>query len=133
MNDFAINKSDFNTYLRLDSNNTIINYIDTLEEDEDEYNIYCMKINLNGNYSYTYHELWLIDVNDSYIPLIVEDINTSSPHALWSSSLINDHSDDEITDDEFTDDDGKDKDFYRIIQLVNKKYENFIKNIFSKN
>lgn len=68
--------------------------------DDDEKYIDIITIGFKGKNAWTYTELILLDTNSGYIPVLIENINTSSPYSLEKTSYDydNDEADDETND-----------------------------------
>ena len=64
----------------------LMEYLNTLTEG-DEY-VECETIGLKNEYPDEYDELWLVEgKDDEIIPVIIANINTSSPIAMWSCGI----------------------------------------------
>jgi hypothetical protein len=68
--------------------------------DEDDRQIDILTFYFNGMNSCYYTELILLDIDNYYIPVLIENINTSSPYCLEKSyfELDNDDNDDDNID-----------------------------------
>lgn len=79
--------------------------LDTLKDlDDSEKFMEIISFQFSGIKQYYYNEIILISINDKYIPVFVENINTSSPYALSRLYQDFEEDDDEINDmelDEF--------------------------------
>jgi hypothetical protein len=94
----AINKKDYNDWLRSNNQWKEVNkFFDNIDDEDEEY-IWCYKIKFSSSLQpYLYNVVWLVDINldaGLYAPIIVERINTSSAYALWSCGF------DDVLEDE---------------------------------
>jgi len=88
-----IDKKGYNEYIRYNSPKQLDKIIDALD-DEDLIKGYT--IGLPNSSPVCYDQLWLIDTQDKYIPVLIQNINTSSYFALWSCGIYCDE--DEVED-----------------------------------
>ena len=109
----SISKSDFVENIQIKEKHAkyVNDFVKTMD-DEDFLEGYY--ITLSGSKPYTYTEIWLFNINkdeshNTHIsergmyPVYIEDINTSSPHAMWMSSFLDydEEQNEEITKEEF--------------------------------
>ena len=93
----SISKEDFNEYLIQDAPKVIKKFVNSCS-DEDFIECYCIKLPNDRNTGYLYDELWLVDCcveNGGMIPLVVQNINTSSPYAFWECGIYPDIDEDD--------------------------------------
>lgn len=88
----VIGKSGYNEYIRRNAPKKLDKIIDATDDEEA---IYGYTIGLPNSRPCFYDQLWLIDAGDKYIPVLIQDINTSSCFAAWSCSIYQDEDDDE--------------------------------------
>jgi len=89
---FFIDKSGYNEYIRSHAPKQLNKVIDELDEEDV---IDGCRIGLPNNCAWRYDCLWLIDAGKEFIPVLIQNINTSSEMALWSCG-ISPEEDDEI-------------------------------------
>ena len=87
LNEFCIDKSGYNEYIRRYAPKKLDAIIDGLD-DEDTIEGYT--IGLSNSRNWLYDQLWLIDSPNGYIPVLIQDINTSSGMAGWSCGIYRD-------------------------------------------
>jgi hypothetical protein len=83
----CIFKKDYFEWITRYSPSKVDKFFNELDE-EDYVNAYL--IMLDNTKEWLYDELWLLEVENVYIPVLIKNINGSSPHALWSSSINED-------------------------------------------
>ena len=87
LNEFCIDKSDYNEYIRRYAPKKLDAIIDGLD-DEDMIEGYTL--GLSNSRNCFYDQLWLIDSPNGYIPVLIENINTSSGMAVWTCGIYRD-------------------------------------------
>jgi len=88
----SIDKSGYNEYIRRYAPKKLDKIIDEIDDEEA---IYGYTIGLSNSSPAFYDQLWLIDAGDQYIPVLIQNINTSSTMALWSCYIYQDEDDEE--------------------------------------
>ena len=124
----SIDKSGYNEYIRSNAPKQLNTIIDALDDEEA---IYGYTIGLPNSRQCFYDQLWLIEAGDEYIPVLIQNINTSSGMAMWSCGIYPDDEGDE-EDREWTLDylidfvgEGWRKNLKKVIEVeyINKKTE----------
>jgi hypothetical protein len=112
----TIDKKDYNEYIRSNSPKQLNKIIDK-RDDEDFIEAYT--IGLPNSSPVCYDQLWLIDAGDKYIPVLIQNINTSSYFALWSCGIY--HDEDNVEDIKWSIDE--------LIDFVGDEWRNGLKKI----
>ncbi len=89
-NVITIYKSGYNEYISDSAPKQLNNIINTFD-DEDIIEGYTF--GLPNSNPVCYDQLWLIDAGYQYIPVLIQNINTSSYFALWSCGIYKDEND----------------------------------------
>jgi len=87
-----IDKSGYNEYIRKYAPKQLDKIIDAIDDEEA---IYGYTIGLPNSRQCFYDQLWLIEAGNEYIPVLIQDINTSSGMAMWSCGIYPDDEGDE--------------------------------------
>jgi hypothetical protein len=87
-----IYKSGYNEYIRDNAPKQLNKIIDKIDEEDI---IEGYTIGLPNSSPVCYDQLWLINIRDEYIPVLIQNINTSSYFALWSCGIYQDENDPE--------------------------------------
>ncbi len=131
--DTTISKEDFNNYLASHANKEIKDFV---KRCDDEDYLECKRVGFEGREKWLFDELWLIDIGDKnggYTPLIIQNINTSSPYAMWTSCLFNREDDEEEEEEEDENKTSEKVNFDIILDLVTKGYKRSLENLLNKN
>lgn len=132
----SISKDNFNDFIKSDSDKNIVKLFNKVDNETyiDSYSIQFG----DSNRGYIYHELWLFDLNfkddpnyesneNTYYPVFIPNINTSSPYALWTCYF---------EDNDYTENDDDIKEMYwsfdKLINKINIKYRNSTQRILSE-
>ena len=86
-NTFCIDKSGYNEYIRSKSPKQLNKIIDELDDEEA---IYGYTIGFSNSRQCHYDSLWIIDAGKEYIPVLIQNINTSSYFAMWCCGIYQD-------------------------------------------
>lgn len=116
----SIDKSGYNEYIRSNAPKQLNTIIDALDDEEA---IYGYTIGLPNSRQCFYDQLWLIEAGDEYIPVLIQNINTSSCFAMWSCGIYHDDEGDE-EDREWTLD--------RIIEFVGEGWRKELRKVIEK-
>lgn len=91
----TINKSGYNEYISRNASKRLDDIIDTLDDDDA---ICGFTVGLPNSHAAFYDQLWLIDAGDHYIPVLIQNINTSSCFAMWSCGIYPDEDEEDETE-----------------------------------
>ncbi len=125
----TITKEDFNNYIADNADKKIKDFVKKIG---DEDYLECKRVSFEGRQKWLYDELWFIDINDQngcYAPVIIQNINTSSPYAMWTSSLYD--RDDDEEDDEEEAQSLEEVNFDTILNLVSNGYKKSLENLLN--
>ena len=86
-----ITKAEYKQFITQYAPKKIDEFVENSYDDED--NFECFRIALWNSHPCYYDELWLFDGGNGYMPVLIQNINGSSPMAMWSSTLF--HSNEE--------------------------------------
>ncbi len=127
-----INKNDYFEYITKYAPKKIDNYFKNLTDDD---YVNCHLIKLENSNPVYYDELWLLDIGDSYAPVLIQNINTSSCHSFWSCNFDDDFLENELNLDELLEmiGNGWRKGLRKVIEneYLNKKKEDCIDDIYN--
>jgi len=79
------------------SSNKIIKKIKNIIKEEEFIEIYSFQF--SGNKEYTYTEFLFFEIDNKYIPILIENINTSSPYAYEKGYFTLDNNENEDNDE----------------------------------
>ncbi len=125
----TITKEDFNNYLASHADKKIKEFV---KKCDDEDYLECKRVSFEGREKWLYDELWFIDINDQngcYAPIIIQNINTSSGYAMWTSCLY--ERDDDEEDEEEEAQSLEEVNFDTILNLVSNGYKKSLENLLN--
>ena len=84
-------KTDYFEYITNNAPKKIDKFFEKID-DADEEPVFGYLIKLPNLHPAYYDELWLLDINDEtgFAPILIQNINGSSPHAAWSCDFERD-------------------------------------------
>jgi hypothetical protein len=115
----TIDKLGYNEYIRDNAPKQLNKIINTFD-DEDIIEGYTF--GLPNSNPVCYDQLWLINTEYQYIPVLIQNINTSSYFALWSCGIYQDENDAE--DSEWS--------FEELINFVSEDWRKGLKKVIQK-
>lgn len=128
-------KTGYNEYIRRNAPKQLDKIIDELDDED------CIEgytIGLSNSRPTYFDQLWLIDTPNGYIPVLIQNVNTSSYFAMWVSDIYCDEEEEDETEWSLDDvinfvGNGWGKGLKKIIEkeYINKKKEDSIDDIFS--
>lgn len=125
----TITKEDFNNYIADNADKKIKDFVKKISDEE---YLECKRVSFEGRQKWLYDELWFIDINDQngcYAPIIIQNINTSSPYAMWTSCLYDRDDDDEEV--QSLEENSDEVDFDTILNLVSNGYKKSLENLIN--
>jgi hypothetical protein len=125
----TITKEDFNNYIADNADKKIKEFV---KKCDDEDYLECKRVSFEGREKWLYDELWFIDINDKdggYAPVIIQNINTSSAYAMWTSCLYD--RDDDEEDEEEEAQSLEEVNFDTILNLVSNGYKKSLENLLN--
>jgi hypothetical protein len=135
INQGSMDKDFFTEYIREHIQTNLQKKCDKILEEIDFIEYYS--IGLKSDRIACYSELWFIDIinlsNNKYLPVFIQDINTSSPYALSRCNMIdNEEEEEKNTEDDTEGENNNYKTLEEVLELCPSSVSIQISNILKK-